>query len=730
MFIEKVTIQNLGPFGAAPKSASPGYRFAGGQHAFTFERGAVGIFGPNGSGKSSLLDFVYSCLANDFNRFGRVRADCVNLGAGPADEASVRVDFEHNGARVSLYRSLARPRLKERFELREEGGGKPITSAKEGQERLAALGVSRRVLDFCVFKRQPGSPDGAVDDFLRTTPGERAEAYMALNQTGHCQVVHDALGAMLSTERLDDEVVDESDAWAAELAKVGEELAGLAAGRAEAERLLMRPAHLQRAESVLQQVGSLPALTRRLDDLRVQRAEQQTMYDGFAAKAAPVRAALEKAEAGLKAAHRLAQEGRAAMDAWDRHEGAATRRGILEKECASLARLLTKEAPPPADPAAVADLERELADRRRDLEAARKRLKVFDGTGLTVCPTCGQEVAALEAHVAADRQAAAALPKRIAAVDGQLAQLRKQAREAEEYGRWRAAQEALAASNAKALAQAEVPEAPPRPRKSYEKDVQAHARLVEEIEELRGRAARTAERLQAAEAAMNRLAGQIAHVEESVAQATHPAELVERARTRLAEHRRAELDLARLGGEERGLKARQLDLRSRLEGLRVRLRRHKRAQRAGRVLARVRDVFHRQSLPQLVAEANLARMQEDVNRNLALFGDPFWVEADAELSFLVHKPGEAPHRAERLSGGQKVVLALAFWPAVNSLYRAGAGMLVLDEPTANLDEDNVGYLRAALARLARELRGSRQLLMVSHADALTPAFDQVITLTG
>ena len=224
---------------------------------------------------------------------------------------------------------------------------------------------------------------------------------------------------------------------------------------------------------------------------------------------------------------------------------------------------------------------------------------------------------------------------------------------------------------------------------------------------------------------LHQLLGQLRQEEQ---ENTVANDVLERARQRLAEHNEVELALAGAKGVLKWLDAQITALQEDLDRLKAQRQRGKTLRHVAKVLTRVRDAFHKQALPQKVAQANLTLMEGDINANLALFGDPFWVEADENLSFLVHKPGEPPHRAERLSGGQKIVLALAFWPAVNSLYKAGMGMMVLDEPTASLDEANIQYLRQALSRLTRQVRGKRQIIMITHAEALAPSFDQVIKL--
>jgi DNA repair exonuclease SbcCD ATPase subunit len=85
--------------------------------------------------------------------------------------------------------------------------------------------------------------------------------------------------------------------------------------------------------------------------------------------------------------------------------------------------------------------------------------------------------------------------------------------------------------------------------------------------------------------------------------------------------------------------------------------------------------------------------------------------------------------AERLSGGEMVVFAIAFRMAVNSMYARGLGALVLDEPTAGLDRDNIGCLETALEKMktVAQARGL-QVILVTHEPMLHSLFDHVIEL--
>jgi DNA repair exonuclease SbcCD ATPase subunit len=146
-------------------------------------------------------------------------------------------------------------------------------------------------------------------------------------------------------------------------------------------------------------------------------------------------------------------------------------------------------------------------------------------------------------------------------------------------------------------------------------------------------------------------------------------------------------------------------------------------------LGSVRDILHRDNLPKLVAQNYLELLETDINEILEIFGTDFRVSARDGLGFIADFPDGRSQPAPRLSGGQKVVLALAFRISVNSLFAADLGIITLDEPTAYLDDENIGCLDVALARL-RSLSESRglQCILITHEKGLGHLFDHVVQL--
>jgi exonuclease SbcC len=146
------------------------------------------------------------------------------------------------------------------------------------------------------------------------------------------------------------------------------------------------------------------------------------------------------------------------------------------------------------------------------------------------------------------------------------------------------------------------------------------------------------------------------------------------------------------------------------------------------IVRQTAQVFHWNEMPKYVAQAHLDRIVASINQTLQLFGSPFYVSADADLKFLVHLPGKPPMSTSQLSGGQKVVLAVAFRTAVGNVFGHDIGMMFLDEPTAGLDADNVAYFQDAIQQLSQRLQADSQLVIITHSRSMLNIFDQVLEI--
>jgi energy-coupling factor transporter ATP-binding protein EcfA2 len=119
----------------------------------------------------------------------------------------------------------------------------------------------------------------------------------------------------------------------------------------------------------------------------------------------------------------------------------------------------------------------------------------------------------------------------------------------------------------------------------------------------------------------------------------------------------------------------------------------------------------------------LARVGDDVAfgcENLGVPREEIWRRV-AESLDAVGLDLPLDHPSSRLSGGQKQRLALAGVLAMQP------GLILLDEPTANLDPEGVREVRDAVARVA-ESTGATLVVVEHRVDVWLPLVDRVVVL--
>lgn len=138
-------------------------------------------------------------------------------------------------------------------------------------------------------------------------------------------------------------------------------------------------------------------------------------------------------------------------------------------------------------------------------------------------------------------------------------------------------------------------------------------------------------------------------------------------------------------------------------------------------------ILHRDAAPAAAIRSCLADLTTDLNRRLGHLGASFTVVVNADGGLSASFQGSKTVPARRLSGGEKVVLSLAWRLAVLDRYAPDAGLLCLDEPTNHLDEARVAALKDALDAW-RPHGTDRQFVIVTHSKQLAKACDQVVTV--
>ena len=123
------------------------------------------------------------------------------------------------------------------------------------------------------------------------------------------------------------------------------------------------------------------------------------------------------------------------------------------------------------------------------------------------------------------------------------------------------------------------------------------------------------------------------------------------------------------------------------------------------------------------AQVVLARVGDDVAfgmENLGVAREGIWPRVEESLA-AVGLSVPLDHSTTELSGGQKQRLALA------SILAMGPGLLLLDEPTANLDPSGVAEVRAAVEKVV-ERTGATVVVVEHRVDVWASLVDRVIVV--
>lgn len=684
-----------------------------------FHPGLTGIIGPNGSGKSNITKAIYFALTGVFRNAG-VKADNVaQLGKGKRSCATLWL--EHAGISMEIVRGLAGVRTQLRIDDHAEAfyGDTAVTD-----KVMEILGVDAKLLGEYVFILQLH-----MTDFIEATPGDRAKVFQRLFGTDECEDVNSFITKVVDKELRVSEQADlpairarmaansgRMDGLVDRLERLDAEVAAYEAREVAARRLI---ADAEWADHNARELGRLAQ----------QMAAIHEEEQAYAQSRDAAKAELGHLEEALRDVEIDAQNARVKLATWKTVEARRARAATLARR----RERLEKEAADNRKPAEVPALTEGEKDELKKLWARHAQLErqiALVTSGRQECPECGQPVVGLSTEE--DLRGA------IEVVDLKLAGIEEKGSRYQEYVTARDKYDAWLDSYTRAWADLtgeeraldmELEDGPDIDPAALQETVDLEAETRKGIATLQGRHQATS-----AEAA--RLRGQLDQIrgrhENLVAEAERRAvapEALRRARADVERLDSLRLDRGRAEGEADEL-GRNIDAD---EALIARLEATEAENAITRTLIdganQVAAVTHRNAAPRLVSEAHLDRLIDDVDEFLDMFGSDFLVRLGHGLSFVADFVDGRSQAGGRLSEGQKAVLALAFWVAVNFLFAGKIGCLSLDEPTSSLDQQNLGALEVALKQL-RELSESAglQCLLVTHEPSLAPLFDSVLQL--
>jgi len=686
-----------------------------------FTRGLVAILGENGSGKSSLFGAIRWLLTGENPNFG-VKSDNISQYAREGEPAYATLEFEHNGHIAVVTRHLLPE--KEQSTLLVDGKeiGRGDKSVTAGIEKL--LGVDAKFISRFIIVSQT-----EIFSFIDDNQTDTDKFFQRLFNTARADKCQDAIGKSLAKLNIPEivQTADELDAHANDAAKRAQALAEQMAQLPNPDDILS----LMRADqATIQQWDARERGAGELSKLEQQLEQQQKKLDDLVNASAQYDAdllALTEAANGQEKSHAAA---RVALGHWASYKSVAKAKENFQATRAQLEaeREKDKEPEKPGVPTA--------EEMRRDQHAKEQRIKetkrfidMFSADGCAECPTCHTPSSQLAAQVEQYKVDLVKMEEELAEWKQAASQQtfkegvwqdwekRQKAREAKEQ-QLNAAEKDLLAVKPPELSEDELQQAVV--------DYEEFQRVKKEIEPLAQKAREERAQVNGAIEALRTRKKQLEEelAEISVTQADahlaqtrlHQLQDQLKTRTSLADQR-AQILFEKKRFDEQAAEVRQQEQRA------------KKLRSWSGVAETAREAL--KNAPRLVAQRNLQRLESAINELLQVFRVNFVIKVatDGTPTFIAEFFDGRRQVAQRLSVGQKTVLALAFRVAVNAMFAEEIGLLALDEPTASLDQPRIQALAPVLEKL-RELSTAKglQCLLVTHAINLSHLFESAIEL--
>lgn len=711
-----------------------------------FSATTTGVVGRNGAGKSNTISALHFALTGK-PLGSATNEDCINWDS---DTAEIKLRYSVHGTPGVITRKLSAARMDPedisanaaRAKCKTSatltfGDEDKVTGVKPVQERISALlGVDRGVLSQHVFISQD-----SLNDLLFSSPADRVKAMvMLMPEIGKAEKIRAELSKEMarvpeqimatSLSEMEARTVEARETHAEAERKAADLSAKLEAVREKGE--LAPQAIYTHHESVkhneeLQQV--LGEITR----LNSSSAEQDLLE-----KAADVErlSALAKEQADTAAGATKALNAHDAL-AWQvsRRDELTKQRAPLQQKVEECARA-TEAAKTESDAAKeaakdVPALESEIAKGRDELAMSNAWLTAYtNGDGK--CPTCHQPMAECPERVETERAKVQQLSSAIGTLETAVSELQSRVRTAE-LGLNTASQKLEIAGRDLAQNTFSLEELTATGELMQEEDVKAAREAVAAYEDTRAR-------LASATAAADSLKADASARTSTLASLRAKADTLEELATgileadKLAEHMRVKKEYDDLKSSNATAQA---ELKASNHALAVASAAFEDAKQVvadlekrneyRAFLEQAREILHRDNLPtRLLAQKALA-MRDGCNRFLQLFGSPFALDVSGDMTMTCTMPSGHVVPIYLLSGGQRSVLSVCMRFAINELFGNKLGLLVLDEPSASMDSDNVIAMRRLFEQIHTvSLSTGVQTLAITHHPEMLGAFESVV----
>ena len=692
-----------------------------------FSPGLNVIVGPNGSGKSNIVNGVYGALTGDFGRNAGKTSDNVSLMSKEGEKTLVQVEFVHNGETYVIERRL------DVAERRLVTSGQTLTVDKDVLERIYnILGVRKEILSNYVFVEQ-------WDNFgpIVQTPTKRFDSLRKLFKIDQI----DSIISELSNS--DYKLYSTADA----LINVDEQVTKLNGLKDQALSIQETLATCETVESLEAKISEQATITnawkikKALETSIANRKQELKLYEeklntnresanSFLKEIEDLNKSLAELKESLETANQIEAD-------WVRFNFYTISKQQLDSKLKAL-KAESDSNLEPVKPATYVENIETLTAQLSEMKLLHSKCLDFVSnynfeSADAVCPTCQQAAPHLASQWHDQKEKLKQLAETISQVSKQIADNALFDRAAYNYSVWKKNFDSRMTDFSESYARLKVEEQPQYSREEAKKITNLHKSLSGSL--LKASTAFNAVNIEwsSLNAKTESLVKEIAREDNELVKYSGTTDtavedanaVIDRLRQQKNAINTLITQLAVVNNEIKAVNANIALAEAHM----------RQTEKFGawnnrfEDLKRVYKTNKEKSIPMIITRQYMGAVIDELNRTLSNIDMPFTINLLSDLSFQADF-GTHKVPSDRLSGGQKVMLTMAYRLAVNSTFAADLGLLCLDEPTVGLDEANLVGLSKAFEGLKEyALNAGTQIVVVTHEKGLSHLFDNTIDLS-
>ena len=697
----------------------------------SFHPRMTAIIGANGTGKSNIFSAISGAVTNTWVNAGK-KEENISQFANEEDPSRIELHLlDRRGGRARVVRSLRGSRSSLVF-----GAEDKITGdARITEELMEFLGITDKMfLDYIVVRQ------GEIAGIFSETAAERAKAFQRLFGTTRAEQIYKFLGESVM------EVPDLTLAIDENSLQLTEAQENITTIEGELKRLPpFDKATDQGDRMIVEKWAKKKDLVQRGVRAEIEVNRIQGDLEDIEKRVAQLSGQDRELRQALQGEQEKAEEARVVLSQWSHFKAYIQTKGKLERDLEGLlseaefeSNALPVEPPDLLDGAGLnAAMEKAEAMAVR-VHRGREFVQKFNpDTGVAKCPTCYTPTTNLRENYDRALEALPGIQEEHDRVVRQIHATNDYCNRFRQWGTWNHGHQLRLTQCQSQLKDLQELQPPTDDEEALQKSITTYHTADEAAQEVRKGLEQAQQLLSAQQGRLEVQGKALQDARTEAAQIEVTRDKAGEAACRIEDRLQTNEERARLEGAMVEAQKAATHSAATVDRLRAQQEQGERQRAFNDLVGTVRGAFHRDRTPRRVAQGYLqlltapksAGSMLSINDMLTTFEADFRVEATQDLSFTAHFDDGRVQPANRLSGGQKVVLALAFRVAVNSLFVENLGLLCLDEPTEYLDEHNLGCLKLAFERL-RSLSESRglQVIVITHETELAHLFDRVIEL--